>query len=95
MLDYNDIKIAEEDKCIMLLCSSLDSWENMNSSFSDNLVGTLKMDNVIATLWSTKGSKATLHVNGRSKERRPNNLDQKVHKDNPNDKSNNLSKKIE
>ena len=46
-----DIKITDEDKCISLLCSLLDSWYNLVMAIGSNNT-TLKLDNVFATLLS-------------------------------------------
>ena len=46
-----DIKITEEKKCISLLCSLLDSWDNLVVAIRRNNT-TLKLDDVVSSLFS-------------------------------------------
>jgi hypothetical protein len=47
-----NITIAEEDKCITLLCSLPDSWDNMVVAIGSTTQSTLKYENVVASLLS-------------------------------------------
>jgi hypothetical protein len=44
-----EIKISDEDKCIILLCSLLDSWESLFVSIGSNTT-TLIFDDVVSSL---------------------------------------------
>jgi hypothetical protein len=46
-----DIKITEEEKCIILLCSFLDSWDSLVMAIGSNLT-TLMLEDVVASLLS-------------------------------------------
>ena len=46
-----DIKITEEDKYTSMLCSFLDSWDNLAMAIGRNNT-TLKVDDVVASLLS-------------------------------------------
>jgi hypothetical protein len=46
------ITIAEEDKCITLLCSFLDSWDNLVVAIGSTTQSTLKYEDVVASLLS-------------------------------------------
>ena len=46
---FVDIKITEVEKCISMLCSFLDSWDNLVMAIGRNNT-TLKIDDVVATL---------------------------------------------
>ena len=50
-LMFVDIKIIEEEKCISLLCSFLDSWDNLVVAIGSNNT-MLKLDDVVAPLFS-------------------------------------------
>jgi hypothetical protein len=47
-----NITIAEEDKCISLLCSLPDSWDNLVVEISSTTQSTLKYEDVVASLLS-------------------------------------------
>jgi hypothetical protein len=47
-----NIMIAEEDKCITLLCSLLESWDNLVVAIGSTTQSTLKYENVVASLLS-------------------------------------------
>jgi hypothetical protein len=47
-----NITIAEEDKCISLLCSFLDSWDNLVVVINSTTQSTLKYEDVVASLLS-------------------------------------------
>jgi hypothetical protein len=49
-LVYVNITIAEEDKCITLLCSLLDSWDNLVVAIGSTTQSTLKYEDVVASL---------------------------------------------
>jgi hypothetical protein len=51
-LVYVNIMIAEEAKCITLLCSLLDSWDNMVVAIGSTTQSTLKYEDVVASLLS-------------------------------------------
>lgn len=70
-----DVKVEEEDKCIMLLYSLPKSWDNFVLSITTNMEDP-KMDVLIATLLSQEMRKNemdnvgdALNVRGRHKER--------------------------
>jgi hypothetical protein len=46
-----DIKITEEEKCIILLCSFPDSWDSLVMAIGSNLT-TLVLEDVVASLLS-------------------------------------------
>jgi len=48
---YSDIKISNEDKCISLLYSILDSWDNMVVSIGSSK-NNLKFDEIVSSLLS-------------------------------------------
>lgn len=54
-----DINIIEEEKCISLLCSLLDSWDNMVVAIRRNNT-TLKIDDVAATFLLEEMKKNTM-----------------------------------
>jgi len=43
---FMDIKITEEEKCIILLCSLLDSWDSLVVAIGSNLK-TLALEEVV------------------------------------------------
>jgi hypothetical protein len=47
-----NIMIAEEDKCITLLCSLPDSWDNLVVAIGSTTQSTLKYEDVVASLLS-------------------------------------------
>jgi hypothetical protein len=47
-----NITITEEDKCITLLCSLLDSWDNLVVAIGSTTQSTLKYEDVVASLLS-------------------------------------------
>jgi hypothetical protein len=49
---YVNSTIAEEDKCITLLCSFLDSWDNLVIAIGSTTQSTLKYEDVVASLLS-------------------------------------------
>ena len=46
------IKMAKEDKCITLLCSLLDSWDNLIVAIGSSSQVTLKFDEIVSSLLS-------------------------------------------
>ena len=46
-----DIKISDEDKCINLLCSLLDSWDSLIVAIGSNTTS-LKFEEVVSSLLS-------------------------------------------
>jgi hypothetical protein len=74
-----NITIAEEDKCITLLCSFPDSWYNMAVAIGSTTQSTLKYEDVVASLLfeemrrkSMDGHRTnTLFVRGRTQDRNP------------------------
>jgi hypothetical protein len=51
-LGYVNITIAEEDKCITLLCSLPNSWDNLVVAICSTTQSTLKYEDVVASLLS-------------------------------------------
>jgi hypothetical protein len=51
-LVFVNITIAEEDKCITLLCSLPDSWDNLVVAISSTTQSTLKYEDVVSSLLS-------------------------------------------
>jgi hypothetical protein len=47
-----NITIAEEDKCITLLCYLPDSWDNLVVAIGSTTQSTLKYEDVVASLLS-------------------------------------------
>jgi hypothetical protein len=47
-----NITIAEEDKCITLLCSFPDSWDNLVLAIGSTTQSTLKCEDVVASFLS-------------------------------------------
>ena len=74
------IKMAEEDKCITLLCSLLDSWDNLIAAIGSSSQETLKFDEIVSSLLSKEMRQKTmdthsmdsLSVRGRPQERNKN-----------------------
>jgi hypothetical protein len=74
-----NITIAEEDKCITLLCSLPDSWDNLVVAIGSTTQPTLKYEDVVASLLSEEmrrksmdgHSTDALFVRGRPQERNP------------------------
>jgi hypothetical protein len=50
-LYFEDIKITEEDKCIILLCSFRDLWDSLVVAIESNAT-TLSLEYVVASLLS-------------------------------------------
>jgi hypothetical protein len=46
---FVDIKITEEDKCISLLCSLLDSWDGLVMTIGSNTT-TLTLEDMVASM---------------------------------------------
>ena len=44
------IKMAKEDKCITLLCSLSDSWDNLIVAIGSSSQATLKFDEIVSSL---------------------------------------------
>jgi hypothetical protein len=78
-LVYVNITIAEEDKCITLLCSLPDSWDNLVVAIGSTTQSTLKYEDVVASLLyeemrqKNMDSQSTdaLFVRGRTQDRNP------------------------
>jgi hypothetical protein len=74
-----NIMIAEEDKCITLLCSLPDSWDNLVVAIGSTTQSTLKYEDVVASLLSEEmrrksmdgHSTDALFVRGRTQDRNP------------------------
>jgi hypothetical protein len=74
-----NITIAEEDKCITLLCSFTDSWDNLVVAIGSTTQYTLKYEDVVASLLSEEmrqksnngHSTDALFVRGRTHDRNP------------------------
>jgi hypothetical protein len=49
-LVYIDIKTEKEDKCITLLCSLLDSWDNLVAVIGSTTQVALKFEEVVTSL---------------------------------------------
>ena len=47
-----DIKMVEEDKCIILLCYLPNSWDNMVVAIGSSTKSTLKYEDIVSTLLS-------------------------------------------
>jgi hypothetical protein len=54
-----DIKITKEDKCISLLCSLPDSWDNLVVAIGSNTT-TLTLEDVIASILSEEMRKKNM-----------------------------------
>jgi hypothetical protein len=74
-----NITIAEEDKCITLLCSLCDSWDNLVVSIGSTTQSKLKYEDVVASLlseemrWKSMDGHSTndLFVRGCTQDRNP------------------------
>jgi hypothetical protein len=55
-----DIKMSKEYKCITLLCSLPDSWDNLVVAISNTTTTTLNFEDVVASLLS-KRDDAKIH----------------------------------
>jgi hypothetical protein len=74
-----NITIAEEDKCITLLCSFPDSWDNLVVAIGSTTQSTLKYEDVVSSLlseemrWKSMDSQSTdaLFVRGRTQDMNP------------------------
>jgi hypothetical protein len=72
-----NITIAEEYKCIILLCSFPDSWNNLVVEIGSNTQSTLKYEDVVSSLlseemrWKTMDGHSTyvLFVRGHTQDR--------------------------
>ena len=51
-INYVGIKMVEEDKCITLLCSLRDSWDNLIVAIGSASQVTLKFDEIVSSLLS-------------------------------------------
>ena len=51
-LIYVDIKMEEEDKCITLLCSLPDSWDNQVIAIASSTKSTLNFEDIVSSLLS-------------------------------------------
>ena len=51
-LIYVDVKIEEEDKCITLLCSLPNSWDNLVVAIGSSTKSTLKFEDIVSSLLS-------------------------------------------
>jgi hypothetical protein len=74
-----NITIAEEDKCITLLCSLPDSWDNLVVAIGSTTQSTLKYEDVVSSLLSEEmrrkimdsHSTDALFIRGRPQDRNP------------------------
>jgi hypothetical protein len=74
-----NITIAKEDKCITLLCSLSDSWDNLVVAIGSSTQSTLKYEDVVASLLSEEmrrksmdgHSTDALFVRGRTQDKNP------------------------
>jgi hypothetical protein len=74
-----NITIAEEDKCITLLCSFPDSWDNLVVAIGSTTQSTLKYEDVVSSLLSEEmrrksmdsHSTYALFVRGRTQDKNP------------------------
>jgi hypothetical protein len=74
-----NIMIGEEDKCISLLCSLLDSWDNLVVAIGSTTQSTLKYEDVVSSLLSEEmrrkrmdgHSTDALFVRGHTQDRNP------------------------
>jgi hypothetical protein len=74
-----NITIVEEDKCITLLCSFPDSWDNLVVEIGSTTQSTLKYEDVVSSLLSEEmrrksmdgHSTDALFVRGRTQDRNP------------------------
>jgi hypothetical protein len=74
-----NIMIAEEDKCITLLCSFLDSWDNLVVAIGSTTQSTLKYEDVVLSLlseemrWKIMDCHSTndLFIRGHTQDRNP------------------------
>ena len=72
--------MAEEDKCVTLLCSLPDSWDNLIVAIGSASQTTLKFDEIVSSLLSEEMRRKTmdnhsmdaLSVRGRPQERNKN-----------------------
>jgi hypothetical protein len=77
-LVFVDIKMEEEDKCITLLCSLPNSWDNLVVAIGSTTQSTLKFEDVVASLLSEEMrrnsmegvAKDVLSIRGWSQERK-------------------------
>ena len=51
-LIFVDINMEEEDKCITLLCSLPDSWDNLVVAIGSSTKSTLKFEDIVSSLLS-------------------------------------------
>jgi hypothetical protein len=78
-LGYVNITIVEEDKCITLLCSFPDSWDNLVVAIGSTTQSTLKYEDVVASLLSEEmrlksmdgHNTYALFVRGRTQDKNP------------------------
>jgi hypothetical protein len=57
-----NITIAEEDKCITLLCSLSDSWDNLVVAIGSTTQSTLKYEDVVASFLSEEMRRKSMDV---------------------------------
>ena len=74
-----DIKMEEEDKCITLLCSLPDSWDNLVVAIGSSTKSALKFEDIVSSLLSEEMRRKSMESqnadalsvrSGRPKERR-------------------------
>jgi hypothetical protein len=78
-LVYVNIMILEEDKCITLLCSFPDSWDNLVVAIGSTTQSTLKYEDVVPSLlseemrWKSMDGHSTndLFVRGSTQDKNP------------------------
>ena len=78
-LVFVDIKMEEEDKCITLLCSLPDSWDNLVVAIGSSTKSALKFEDIVSSLLSEEMRRKSMESqnadvlsvrSGRPKERR-------------------------
>jgi hypothetical protein len=61
-IGFVNIMLAEEDKCITLLCSFPNSWDNLVVAIGSNTQYALKYDDVVSSLLSEEMRKKSMDI---------------------------------